>query len=116
MKQCIGMMCLLIGGNALLFSLQETWFSTGFEWGNSIEHADAGTTYIGAPGCNLTGYGLRDSKDIGMFFHYSSLFPQIVSGLGDPQEYNVQVEFIIGAGFRYSFTDTLKLQWGIGID
>jgi hypothetical protein len=108
---------LVISGNSMLFSLQEAWMSMGFEFGNSTEYTNDGNTYIGAPGFNLNGYIFGDKKDIGIFFHYSFLFPVIVNGNGKLKEYDdLQWEFIVGPGFRYSFTDKLKLQFGIGID
>jgi hypothetical protein len=110
-------MLLLVGVNVMAFSLQETWFSMGFEFGNSIENSsDEGTAYIGAPGFNLNGYSFSDKRNIGAFFHWSTLFPVIAGGNGNIEEYDVQTEFIVGPGFRYTITENLKLQFGIGFD
>ncbi|MDR2602528.1 MAG: porin family protein [Spirochaetaceae bacterium] len=117
MKQTTFFVLLLAGVNAMAFSLQEIWLSTGFEFGNSIEtSSDKGTAYIGAPGFNLNGYSFSDKRNIGVFFHCSALFPVIVNGNENVEEYDVQSEFIIGPGFKYNITEKLKLQFGIGID
>jgi hypothetical protein len=99
-----------------LFSQQETWFSMGFEFGNSFERTDNDNTYIGAPGFNLNGYSFSGKKDIGWFFHYSFLFPALTSGDGNISDYGLQLEFIIGPVFRYSINENLKLVFGAGID
>jgi hypothetical protein len=117
MKQTSFFALLLVGINVMAFSLHETWISTGFEFGNSIENSsDEGITYIGAPGFNLNAYGFSDKRNIGIFFHYSFLFPVIASGNGDIKDYDLQMEFIIGPGFRYNITENLKLQFGMGFD
>jgi hypothetical protein len=117
MKQTIFLVILLAGVNAMAFSLQEGWLSTGFEFGNSIESSSGeGAAYLGAPGFNLNGYAFSDRKNIGMFFHYSVLFPVIANGDGNIEEYEVQQEFIFGPGFRYNITENLKLQFGVGFD
>jgi hypothetical protein len=117
MKRSVFLALLFVGINVAAFSLQETWFSTGFEFGNSIENSsDKGTVYTGAPGFNLNAYGFLDKRDIGIFFHYSFLFPVIAGGNGDIKDYDLQMEFIFGPGFRYNITENLKLQFGIGFD
>jgi hypothetical protein len=116
MKNFLCIAVLLTAGSGVAFSLEEAWLSTGFEFGNSIEHTDDGSTYIGAPGFNINGYSFGDKKDIGFFFHYAFLFPSVVSGSGEAKDYDLQWEFIIGPGFRYSLSDDLKLQFGVGLD
>jgi hypothetical protein len=69
-KQTTFFALLLVGINVMAFSLEETWVSMGFEFGNSIENSpDEGTTYIGAPGFNLATYGFSDKRNIGIFLH-----------------------------------------------
>ena len=117
MKQSVFLVLLFVGINVTAFSLQETWFSTGFEFGSSIESSsDNGSAYIGAPGFNLNAYSFWDKRNIGMLLHYSFLFPVIAGLDGDVKDYDVQMEFIIGPGFRYNITEKLKLQFGMGFD
>jgi opacity protein-like surface antigen len=91
--------------------LTEGWYSFGFEFGNSFEHTDEGTFYIGAPGFNLNAYSFRNKKNVGVFFHYSFLFPVVKSD----ETYDVQFDYIFGPGFRYSLSENLKLKFGAGI-
>jgi hypothetical protein len=92
--------------------LTEVWYSSGFEFGNSFEHTDEGTFYIGAPGFNMNAYSFQDKKNVGAFFHYSFLFPVV-----KPYEtYDIQFDFIFGPGFRHNLSENLKLQFGVGID
>jgi hypothetical protein len=117
MKQSVFFAFLLVGINTVVFSFQETWLSMGFEFGNSIESiSDEATTYIGAPGFNLNAYGFSDKRNIGVCFRSSFLFPVVANGDRDTQEYDSQMEFLLGPGFRYAITENLKLQFGIGLD
>jgi hypothetical protein len=116
MKKLVTAALFLICGAAMAFAQQEAWFSTGFEFGNSIEHYEDKTTYIGSPGFTIGGYGFSDKKDIGLFFHYGFLSSVATAGEGDIKDYGFQMDFMFGPGFRHSFNDNLKLQFGIGID
>ena len=116
MKKIVFFGFVAVIGISPLFSQEETWSSVGFEFGNSIESADKAATYIGAPGFNLNVYSFSDRKDIGFFCHYSFLFSVVASGDGNIRDYNLQFEFIVGVGFRHSFSENLKLQFGAGID
>jgi hypothetical protein len=107
---------ILICGTLAAFGLEETWLSVGFEFGNSIEHYDDKTTYIGSPGFNFNGYGFVDKRNVGIFFHYGFLAPVVTTGDGAIEDYGFQMDFLLGPGFRYSFNDNLKLQFGIGVD
>jgi hypothetical protein len=91
--------------------LTEVSYSFGFEFGNSFEYSDEGTSYIGAPGFNMNAYSFRDKKNVGAFFHYSFLFPVV-----KPEEtYDIQFDFLVGPGFRYNFSENLQLLCGAGI-
>jgi hypothetical protein len=116
MKRFVLVIGILICGTLAAFALEETWMSMGFEFGNSVEHYDDKTTYIGSPGFNFNAYGFFDKKDVGLFFHYGFLVPVAASGDGDIEDYGFQMDFLVGPGFRYSFNDNLKLQFGIGVD
>jgi hypothetical protein len=110
MKKAIFVLFCFIFVGASLSAMQETWFSGGFEFGNYLERTpDEGNTYIGSPGFNLNGYMFEDKRNIGVFIHYSFLFPVVT-------EYDGQFDFIFGVGFRHSFSDRFKLQAGIGFD
>ncbi|MDR2485591.1 MAG: hypothetical protein LBD55_09370 [Treponema sp.] len=117
MKKCSILMFLSLWGSAALFSLQETWLTTGFEFGNYLAHNTGGTFYSGAPGFNLKGYAFEDGTNIGFFFYYSFLFPIISTEDREGANHNgFQGEFIFGPGFRYGFNDNLKLNFGIGFN
>jgi hypothetical protein len=116
MKKLVTAALFLVCGTAAVFAQQETWLSMGFEFGNSIEHYDGETTYIGSPGFNVNTYGFLEKRDIGVFFHYGFLSSVVTAGKRDLADYGFQMDFITGPGFRYSFNDNLKLQFGIGIN
>jgi hypothetical protein len=116
MKKWVTAVLFFLCGTAMAFAQSETWFSMGFEFGNSIEQYDDKTAYIGSPGFNVNAYGFLEKRDIGMFFHYGFLFPVIMAGERDLADYGFQADFIVGPGFRYSFNDNLKMQFGIGIN
>jgi hypothetical protein len=116
MKNIIFFTLVTVIGISPLFSQEETWFSKGFEFGNSIERTNSGTTYIAAPGFILNAYSFYNKKDFGWFIHYSFLFPTFTSGDGNIRDYELQWEFIIGPGFRHSFNENLKFRCGAGID
>ncbi|MDR2193738.1 MAG: porin family protein [Treponema sp.] len=116
MKKLVMAALFLLFGTAMAFAQQEIWFSMGFEFGNSIEHYNDETTYIGSPGFNVNAYGFSEKRDVGMFFHYGYLFPIVTAGGRDLADYGFHMDFMLGPGFRYSFNDNLKLLFGIGID
>jgi hypothetical protein len=116
MKKLVMAALLFICGTAAAFAQHETWFSMGFEFANSFEHYTDNTTYIGSPGFTLNGYRFSDNRDLGMFFHYGILSAVAAAGDTDVQEYGFQMDFMIGPGFQYNFSDALKLQFGVGID
>jgi hypothetical protein len=106
---------MFVCGTVLLFAVQEQWFSTGFGFGNSFEFSQGETAYIGAPGFNLNYYGFSNTKNIGVFFQWSMLFPKAISGNEEAKGYNLQIDFLVGTGFRYGFTEQLHLYGGIGL-
>ena len=118
---------LLVGIGTSVYSLSETWFSFGFEYGNFFENSsDAGNTaqsYMGSPGINLNAYQFWNGMNVGLFVHDIFAFPKNgtteINGKKFETDFSVydfimQVGIIIGPGFRYSFNDKLKLQFGIG--
>ncbi|MDR0524356.1 MAG: hypothetical protein LBG90_00605 [Spirochaetaceae bacterium] len=124
----------LIGISGWGFSLQESWSRFGFEFGNYIDMAGGESAYTGAAGFNLGIYTFTDNQNIGFFLHLGFLFP--VAGADDWEIHREQdpalsplpgvgrknleegfiYDFIIGPGFRYSFSDTFKFYGGAGLD
>jgi hypothetical protein len=116
MKKLVTAALFLVCGTVMAFAQQETWISVGFEFGNFMEHYDGEASYSGSPGFNLNAYGFYEKQNIGMFAHYGFLSPVIMTGEQDLAGYGLQMELLIGPGFRYNFNDSLKLYFGIGID
>jgi hypothetical protein len=127
MKKLFLSLVLIVGINSIGFSLSETWFSLGFEYGNSFENTSSGgnsaSSYMGSPGINLNVYQFWNNMNVGIFVHDIFAFPQkITSEINGVKidadlsvyDFLMQVGIIIGPGFRYSFNDRLKLQYGIG--
>ncbi|GHT56832.1 hypothetical protein FACS1894109_07090 [Spirochaetia bacterium] len=89
---------------------KETSRSTGFEFGNTIEHGgNADNSYFGSPGMSFEHYSFRDDKNFGRFSHGSFTVPVI----GD-DTYDFQWGFLSGPAFRVRFTDRLTLHTGLG--
>lgn len=127
MKKRVFPLVLLVGINTVCFSLAEGWLSLGFEYGNFFERtSDGGNTvqsYIGSPGINLNIYGFWNGMNVGIFVHDIFAFPQtgnsVINGVNtdinfSAYDFVMQTGIILGPGFRYNFTDKLKLQCGIG--
>ena len=116
MKKIVWGVMLFLGLTTMTFSLEETWLSTGVNFGNYFGNgSDMGNFYVGSPGVNFSGYGFWNKKNMGIFFNYGLLFP-----VGDSIKNNykpiVQGDFILGPGFRYNINEKLKLHFGIGLD
>jgi hypothetical protein len=89
---------------------RETSRSTGFEFGNTIEHGgNSDNGYFGSPGMSFERYSFWDDKDFGKFFHGSFTVPVI----GD-DTYDLQWGLLAGPAFRVRFTDRLTLHTGLG--
>ena len=109
--------CMFIGFNALVFSLEEQWLAAGFEFGNYFENESSREfTYLGSPGFNVNVYSFSKEKNIGMFFHFSFLFPVIEKNEKADFDYLAQYDWIFGPGFRYDISEKLKLHFGIGFE
>jgi hypothetical protein len=116
MKKVVFGFMLLFALAPMIFSLEETWFSIGPNFGNYFDNgSDVGNFYMGSPGINLSGYGFWNQKNIGFFFNYGLLFP-VVESIENNNKPIIQGDFILGPGFRYDLTEKLKLHFGIGID
>jgi hypothetical protein len=114
MKKMMILAGLLIGLNAMLFSLEEAWLSMGPDFGAYAYHgADLEDFYPASPGINFTGYGFVDRKNVGYFFNYGFLFPLLDNIEGNLKPVS-QLDFIIGVGFRYEINERLNLHFGIG--
>jgi hypothetical protein len=115
MKKIILLALLLLCGTISAFSLQENWTGTGFSFGNTIEftHPDI-TTYLGSAGFYISGYSFQDKKPIGAFVQGSFIFPVITQG--NEQNYDMQIELLLGISSRLSITNVLKLYGGLGVD
>jgi len=128
MKKAFLVFILIAGISTVAFSLTETWTSFGFEYGNFFESSSNGDntakSYLASPGINLNVYSFWGGRDIGLFIHDIFAFPQKgtleINGNKTDVDLSVydlimQVGIIIGPGFRYSISDKLKLQFGIGL-
>jgi hypothetical protein len=118
---------LLVGIGPTVYSLSETWVSFGFEYGNFFEKSydviNTAKSYISSPAINLNVYQFYNGTNTGLFIHDIFAFPKsgtiVLNGKKDKVDFSaydfiMQVGIVIGPGFRYSFSNKLKLQFGIG--
>jgi hypothetical protein len=100
----------------MVFSLEETWFAVGANFGNYFEKGtDSGDFYVGSLVINLSVYEFYNQRNIGMFSNCGVLFP-VINTIENNYNRGVQGDFIIGPGFRHNINDKLKLHYGIGLD
>lgn len=98
-------------------NIEEQWLTIGAEFGNYFENESSrGFTYLGSPGFNINLYTFPKEKNIGMFFHFSFLFPAIEKNEKTDFDYLVQYDMIVGSGFRYNISEKSKLHFGIGLE
>lgn len=122
MKKTILIVALTLFLSTFAFSLEESWMSMGFVYGNffntnqnSLSPTEGG--FVASPGISMNSYAFWDKKNIGLFFYYAGLFPTIINTKDEITNYHsVQLEAIIGPGFRYRITDRLSLVYGAGFD
>jgi hypothetical protein len=108
---------LLLCVNSLAFSIQESWMSAGFEFGNYVEFGpDHEFTYLGSPGFDFNMYTFKDRQNIGLYWHFSGLFPVIEKSDKTPYDYLLQYDWIMGPGFRYPLGKNLTLAFGVGVE
>lgn len=128
MKKAIFIFIIIILTTAVVYADSESWMSLGFESGHFFEHASDSTytanSYMSSPGIAFSGYTFWNDKNVGLFIHDSFLFPQKMSSdiTGktedidlDIYDFFVQVGIIFGPGFKYDFSEQLKLHYGIGL-
>ena len=115
MKKTVLGLLLIISICGMAFSIEETWFAFGANFGNYFETgSDLGDFYFGSAGINFNGYGFSDQKNIGLFFNYGLQFPITNNIEGNYQPNPIQGDFILGLGFRFSINDNFKFHFGIG--
>jgi hypothetical protein len=116
MKKMIIAMILFSCINVMAFSLFESWFSTGFEYGNLFEKntVDDQTieSYIGSPGFDIDSFQFWDN--FGFVINISFLFPQNISMLNGEYKYNFQFAYIIGPAFKLDLNERMKIKLGAG--
>ena len=115
MKKTVLIMALVSGINVSAFSF-ESWFSTGFEYGNFFEKKqEAGSTiesYIGSPGIDMSSFQLWDN--FGYFISLSFLFPNNI--VMDDEAYNFffQFAYVLGPAFKFNINEKLNIKTGFG--
>jgi hypothetical protein len=116
MKKLMILSVLLMAANSFIFSLEEAWISVGANFGNYFENGTGlENAYMGYAGVNFNGYGFWNKKNIGLFYNVGVLFP-ITDTIESNYNPIVLGDFILGPGFRYNFSEKLKLRFGIGFN
>ena len=116
MKKLLLGFVLILGINALAFSLDEGWISLGANWSNYFDRgSNLGNFYMGSPGLNLSSYAFPNQKNIGFFVNCGLFFP-VVQTIEKNYKPIIQVDMILGPGFRFAINETLKVHAGIGVD
>jgi hypothetical protein len=115
-------LALILGGNSVLFSLEEAWLATGTNFGNYFQNEAAlGNFYAGSFGINFSGYSFwNHEKNIGFFFNYSLLLPYrnplAVNTIENNYNPVASADFLLGPGFKYHINDKLILHYGVGLN
>lgn len=95
----------------------------GPEGGFSFEKTTNASSILMAPGAAVSIYSLPEDSIIGLFFHFSFLFPVHLEKKTDTTESKVDLSFydflfqvsgIIGVGFRFELGDSFRLNLGAG--
>jgi hypothetical protein len=105
--------CLLIGMSTVGFSMEEQWWLIGFEYTNSFEHSeDTDTDYMGFLGVNISTYKFTDKANVGIFAHFSGMFPPVIGG--DDYESIRMWDISTGPACRLILNEKMTLFGGIG--
>ena len=116
MKKVIFGLLLIVGIRTSAYSIEESWFSFGTGFGNYFDSgSDLNNNYFGSPGINFSGYLFSDQKNTGAFFNYGFLFPVIDNIENNYQPYFMQLDFIMGQGFRFNLNERLYMHFGAGL-
>jgi len=107
---------LILGVNSLMFSLEETWFSVGFNFGNYFERgSDLGKFYSGSSGFNFICYSFEEKNNFGFFFNSGLNFSDF-NNIDNGFDQKIRASFILGPGYRYNINEKLNLLLGFGLD
>jgi hypothetical protein len=115
MKKIFFGLILIFVLNAIAFSFEETWLSTGVNFGSYFDSgSDLGKFQISSIGINLSDYLFPKEKHIGVFFNYGLLFP-VYNTIENAFMPLIQQDIMLGIGFRLYITEKLNMVFGFGI-
>lgn len=95
----------------------------GPEGGFSFEKTAGASSTLIAPGAAVAIFSVPEDSIIGLFFHFSFLFPVLLEKKAGTTENKVDLSFydflfqasaMLGAGFRFDVGDTFRLNLGVG--
>lgn len=98
------------------FSITALWSSFGLSNGNYFEkNEDFDDMYTGSLGLNINTYIFNNERPLGLFMNYGLLFP-ITNNQKKYYNPYLQIDFMLGLGFRYTINERFITHFGFGPD